>query len=97
MSTNIETKNNKYMAAIFMAIFIEGITSYIKTVSVDYTFTIGTAISIFVGLLIAICYDIDIPKEFGIISKIPFVGNIISGFILARGSNYIYDFISKFM
>lgn len=98
MSTNDNVKtSSKYLAAVFMAIFVEGITSYIKNVSIDGSFTIGMALSLLAGLIIAVCYDIDIPREFGIVSKICFVGNIISGFIIARGSNYIYDFISKFM
>lgn len=89
--------NKTYLVPIFMAVFIEGITTYIKSAMVDNCFTIGMIISIIVSIMISICYEIDIPKQFGISSKIPYIGSIISGLLIARGSNYLYDFITKFM
>lgn len=89
--------NKTYLVPIFMAVFIEGITTYIKSAMVDNCFTIGIIISIIVSIMISICYEIDIPKQFGISSKIPYIGSIISGLLIARGSNYLYDFITKFM
>ena len=80
-----------------MAMLVEGITTYIKSVTVDNCFTIGMSLSIIISIIISICYDIDIPKQLGISSKMAYVGNIISGLLIARGSNYLYDFISKFM
>lgn len=92
----MESKNT-YLAPIFMAMLVEGITTYIKSVTVDNCFTIGMSLSIIISIIISICYDIDIPKQLGISSKMAYVGNIISGLLIARGSNYLYDFISKFM
>ena len=89
--------NKTYLVPIFMAVFIEGITTYIKSAMVHNCFTIGMIISIIVSIMISICYEIDIPKQFGISSKIPYIGSIISGLLIARGSNYLYDFITKFM
>jgi hypothetical protein len=90
-------ENKTYLAPIFMAVFVEGITTYIKSVATDNSFTIGMALSIIISIIIAICYDIDIPKQMGILGKIAYVGNIISGILIARGSNYLYDFITRFM
>ena len=88
---------NMWLAPMFMAMLVEGITTYIKSVTVDNCFTIGMVLSIIISIIIAICYDIDIPKQLGISSKILYVGNIISGLLIARGSNYLYDFITRFI
>lgn len=80
----------------FMAIFIEGTTTYIKNVCVDYNLTIGMCITFLLGVVISMVYDLDLPKQMGITTKVKFVGNIITGLIISRGSNYIYDFINQF-
>lgn len=90
-----ETKT--YFAPIFMAMLVEGITTYIKSMAVDNCFTIGMWLSIIISIVISICYDIDIPEQFGISSKTAYIGNIISGLLIARGSNYLYDFITRFI
>lgn len=90
-------EKNIYLAPIFMAMLVEGITTYIKSLSLDNCFTIGMSLSIIISIIISICYDIDIPKQLGISSKMAYIGNIISGLLIARGSNYLYDFITKFM
>lgn len=86
-----------YMAPIFMSMLVEGITTYLKSVLINGNFTISVAISIIISVIISICYDIDIPKQLGISSKILYIGNIVSGLLIARGSNYLYDFITKFI
>ena len=32
----------------------------------------------------------------GVSTSIPFVGNVITGILVSRGSNYIYDLLKKF-
>lgn len=93
----MDSKETSYLAPLFMAMFVEGITTYIKSIAVDNNFTIGLLLSIIVSIIISICYDIDIPKQLGISSKIAYIGNIISGLLIARGSNYLYDFITRFI
>lgn len=80
----------------FMAVFIEATTTYIKNVCIDYHLTISMCITFLLGIVIAMVYDLDLPKQIGITTKVKFIGNIITGVIISRGSNYIYDFIGKF-
>ena len=93
----MDSKETSYLAPLFMAMFVEGITTYIKSAALDNCFTMGMLISIIVSIIVSICYDIDIPKQLGISSKVLYIGNIISGLLIARGSNYLYDFITRFM
>lgn len=93
----MDVNNKSYFAPLFMAMLVEGITTYVKSVTVDNCFTIGMCLSIIISIIISICYDIDIPKQLGISSKIAYIGNIISGLLIARGSNYLYDFITRFI
>lgn len=79
----------------FMAIFIEATTTYIKNTCVDFNITIGMCITFLIGIVISVVYDLDFPKQLGISTKVKFIGNIITGLIISRGSNYIYDFITK--
>lgn len=52
-------------------------------------------LSIVLGILISIAYEIDIPKYLNLHSRIPYLSNILTGILISRGSNYIYDLITK--
>ena len=84
---------DKFLALIFMAILVEAIISYtqeIKTIKSPLIW------SILLGVLVAVVYGIDLPNLLGIYAKIPFIGEILTGIIMARGSNYLYDLIGRF-
>ena len=91
-----ESKPKPILQILIMAFFVESITTYIKCLCVDSTLTIGMIISILVSVCISIFYDMDLPKQMGIESKYAIIGNIITGILISRGSNYLYDFISIF-
>lgn len=90
------SKPKPILQILIMAFFVESITTYIKCLIVDNTLTIGMLISILIGICVSICYDMDLPKQLGIDSKTAIIGNIITGILISRGSNYLYDFISIF-
>ena len=50
--------------------------------------------SIILGIAIAIIYKLDLPECFNLKSTVPYVGNILTGLLISRGSNYIYDIIN---
>ena len=51
--------------------------------------------SIFLGIIIAVAYKLDLPAHFNLKSQIPYVGCVLTGILLSRGSNYIFDLIDK--
>lgn len=54
-------------------------------------------LGISLGIIVAILYNLDLPEYFNIKSRIPYIGCIFTGILISRGSNYIYDLISKIM
>ena len=79
---------------LIMAVLIEAVISYIKTFALDKKICWQVIVSVIFSVLICVAYNLDIPAAVGI-SGIRFVGNIITGILVSRGSNYIYDIIKK--
>ncbi len=77
------------------AILTEGIITYINTLTDPILFSWKIMLSICIGILIAITYDLNLPKNLGLETKFPIVGNVLTGLILSRGSNYIFDLMSS--
>ncbi len=82
-------------AILIMAVLIEAVISYIKTFALDKKICWQVIVSVIFSILICIAYNLDIPAAVGIIGGVKFVGNIITGILVSRGSNYIYDIIKS--
>ncbi len=80
---------------IIMAILIEAVITYVKTWVVDKKLQWQVLVSVVLGILVSIAYNLDIPAAVGITCGVPFVGCIITGILISRGSNYIFDLIKK--
>ena len=86
---------NKIASIMPLAIIIEATITYINQFFVDGEFCWEMLLSIVLGILISIAYEIDIPKYLNLHSRIPYLSNILTGILISRGSNYIYDLITK--
>ena len=82
-------------AILIMAVLVEAMVTYIKTLVVDKQFKWLMFLSAVLSIVICIAYKLDIPAAAGISSGIPFVGMIITGVLISRGSNYINDLLKK--
>lgn len=78
-----------------LAIIVEATITYINQFFVNGEFCYEMFLSIIFGIVISIAYEIDIPKYLNLNSRIPYLSNILTGIIISRGSNYIYDFMNK--
>ena len=87
----------KFLVIICTAVLVEAFTEYLKTAfpkisqSTGILFLITSAI----GILLAFTIGANIFESLGIVSNIPFVGEILTGILCGRGSNYIYDLMEK--
>lgn len=88
------SKNHMYTIAFF-SIIIEALITYSNKIFVSHSMCWELTTSITIGMLMAIAYKIDIFEYFGFTTRIPFLGNMITGILMSRGSNYIFDLISK--
>ena len=51
--------------------------------------------SLVIGILISILAKIDIFELQGLVLSIPFIGYILTGILISRGSNFIHDLYGK--
>lgn len=89
---NLQKKVTSIMS---LAIIIEATITYINQFFVSGKFCLEMFLSIVLGILISIAYEIDIPKYLNLNSRIPYLSNILTGILISRGSNYIYDLMTK--
>ena len=55
-------------------------------------------VSLVVGLILAFAYALDIIYEaFGYVAIWPWIGIVITGLAIGRGSNYLHDFWSTYL
>jgi len=43
------------------------------------------------GILICLFIDVDIFRQLGFAEKIPYLGSVLTGVIVSRGSNFVHD------
>ena len=86
---------NKTFGIVAFAILIESLITYINQFIVKENFCWEMALSLVLGIIIAVAYKLDLPSYFNLKSHIPYVGCILTGILLSRGSNYVFDIFNK--
>lgn len=88
-------QDKKITGILAMSIFIEAIITYVGQICSDGSVSWKMIFSLILGIITAIAYSFDLPEYFELKSKVPLIGNIITGVIISRGSNYVWSIISK--
>lgn len=83
----------EFFGLLFFAIIIEGIVSYVKTFFVDGKIQWQTMVALALGIVVALAYQVDLLASVGLTSAIPYIGSVLTGILISRGSNYIFDLI----
>lgn len=80
----------------FLATFVEGLITYLfgKTAEDQPPRPWLKYVSLILGVLLALAYQIDIGTAVGLVSPFPVVGSVLSGLIIGRGANYLNDIMS---
>lgn len=86
--------NENMIKIMSLSVIIESLITYFKEFFVYECFSISMVFSIILGIVIAIIYKLDLPECFNLKSTVPYIGNILTGLLISRGSNYIYDLIN---
>lgn len=84
---------NIFFGIIFAAIVVEGIITYVKQFVVDKEFQWQMLVGLLLGVLVAVVYNLDLFELVGMTAVVPFVGCVLTGIVISRGSNYVYDLI----
>lgn len=73
------------------AMLVEGIITYFNEFFVSGIAPWQMIFSVSLGIIIAVSYKFDLLKYMNMESQIPYVGCILTGILISRGSNYVYD------
>lgn len=85
-----------FTAAIVLAIIVEGTLTYLfGESSEESTRPWLRYVSLGFGVVAAIAFQVDVIAALGVTSVYPLVGQIATGLVIGRGSNYVNDLISK--
>lgn len=83
----------QFFGIVFLAIIVEGVISYGKMIFVDRKVQWQIVAAIVLGVVVAIAYAVDLLAIVGMITTIPYLGCILTGILISRGSNYVFDLL----
>lgn len=86
---------NKTLGITTFAILIEGIITYINQFFVQESFCWQMIFSLILGIVVAVTYKLDLLSYLNLKSDVPYIGSVLTGILLSRGSNYIFDLLEK--
>ena len=89
--------NKDISKLITVCILVESMVTYINSFFVVDEPHYQMVLSLVFGIFIAVAYKIDLLKLADIESDMPYIGSILTGILISRGSNYIYDLMSKIL
>lgn len=87
--------DNKLTWIISFAVLVEGLITYFNEFCVNGEFSWQMLFSIALGIVVAISYKLDLIEHLNLKTDIPYIGCVLTGILISRGSNYIFDLISK--
>ena len=89
--------NKDVSKLITICILVESMITYINSFFVVGEPHYQMVLSLIFGIFIAVAYKIDLIKIADIESDMPYIGSILTGILISRGSNYVYDLMSKIL
>ena len=85
--------NKEVSKMLMVCIVLEGIITYINSFFVVGEPHYQMILSLIFGIFIAVVYKIDLLKLANIESEIPYIGCVLTGMLISRGSNYVHDIL----
>lgn len=82
-------------SVIFLAVAVEGIVEWIKMSYQSGRFNMAALIALAVGILVTVAAEFDLFALVGVPLRWPVVGQILTGVLISRGSNYIHSITHK--
>lgn len=92
-----------FLGIVVLSIFVEAIITYFLPRTSELPGDPGTAaprwwikyVSASLGIAVCVAYKADLPAALGLMTGVPFVGSVLTGVVVGRGSNFVNDFISR--
>ncbi len=86
--------NKEVSKMLMVCIVLEGIITYINSFFVVGEPHYQMVLSLIFGIFISVAYKIDLLKLADIESEMPYIGSILTGILISRGSNYVYNILN---
>jgi len=85
------------MTVILGAILVEALVSAVKPIwdPEKRTLIWAQLVALIIGIGIAFVTNLDLLGAVGVQTTVPFVPQIITGILISRGANYVYDIIAQ--
>jgi hypothetical protein len=80
---------------IIVAVLVEAVVETIKMIWKPGAFQVPVLIAIGIGVLVAVVGPFDVFMYLGVPLKVPIVGSVLTGIVMSRGSNYLYDLLKR--
>ncbi len=87
---------------VFGAIVVETIVNIIRNIEVqpngfrsNWRYWTALGVSIALGLVVSLNYEIDVFTLVGLEGRVPFIGGVLTGLIISRGSNIVNDVVDR--
>lgn len=84
-----------FMPLLLMAVVVEGLITYLQQLIQNHRLCWQMALSIGIGVFCAVVYQIDLFETLGLEASLPYVGSVLTGVLISRGSNYLFDLIKQ--
>jgi hypothetical protein len=86
---------NVLVAIVMAALLVESIYETLKMTWQAGKFNFDRLWALVIGVLVAVGGGLDLPKQVGIEMHIPYLGMILTGILISRGSNFMHDLLIK--
>ena len=80
---------------IIASILTEALVKYSCNPGKDKRINLKCALSIIFGVAFSVFYNLDLISAICLETNVPIVGTALTGVIISRGSNYIFDLMKK--
>lgn len=77
---------------LFLVILVEGLIEHFGAPLPDKAKPYAAAV---LGMLLCLAYGADLPALLGFDALWPYIGSVLTGLVISRGSNYVNDLISR--
>lgn len=77
---------------LFLVVLVEGLVEHFGA-PVPSTFK--PYLAALLGVVLCVAYGADLPAALGYAALVPYIGQVLTGVMISRGSNYINDLIAR--
>lgn len=87
----------QFIQVFIMSFVVVSIYDIVKSFYADNKINIHAIVTACLGVLLALLSKLDLFALLNIDFVIPLIGEILTGLVISKGANYVYDFITKIL